>query len=212
MSAARPEVVLVDAGGSNLGSVQAALERLGVDAPVVQDWDRIQAATHVILPGVGAAAPAMARLRQFDLIERLRTLQQPVLGVCVGMQVLFEHSDEGPVDGLGLLPGRVVRLPASPQIRIPHMGWNRLQLTRPHPVLAGLDGACAYFVHSYAVAPGACTRAVCMHGQAFTAVAARANVVGAQFHPERSAAAGARLLANFLAWDGRDAVEGSDAC
>jgi len=199
---------MLDSGGANLGSVQAAFARLGVEAPVTSDAQRIRAATHVLLPGVGAAAPAMARLRANGLDRVIPTLTQPLMGICVGMQLLFEHSVEGDVECLGLLPGRVGRLPESPGVRVPHMGWNRLQAASPeaaaHPLLAGLDGRHAYFVHSYAHcadvanAGDAITLATCTHGAPFTAIAARGHVMGAQCHPERSAATGARLLANFL--------------
>jgi len=202
LDASRIRLVLLDSGGANLGSVQAAFARLGVEAPVSSDAQRIRAATHVILPGVGAAGPAMARLRANGLDRIIPALTQPLIGICVGMQLLFEHSAEGDVDCLGLLPGRVECLPESPGIRVPHMGWNRLEAVSPaaaaHPLMAGIDGQHAYFVHSYAYRGSANALATCTHGQAFTAVVARGRVMGAQCHPERSAAAGARLLANFL--------------
>lgn len=192
-------VVLIDAGGSNIGSVQYALQRLGVQAPLTRDHNTIRSAERVILPGVGAAAPAMARLREAGLIDLVRSLTQPLLGVCVGMQILFERSEEGTVDCLGLLQGVVRKLPASPGVRVPHMGWNRLQHAETEPLLDGIPvGAHAYFVHSYAVAASSDAVATCNHGQPFVSVARRGNVAGAQFHPERSAAVGARLLENFL--------------
>ena len=202
IDASRLRLVLLDSGGANLGSVQAAFTRLGVEAPVSSDAQRIRAATHVVLPGVGAAAPAMARLHANGLVRLIPTLTQPLMGICVGMQLLFERSAEGEVECLGLLPGRVERLPESPSVRVPHMGWNRLQAASPqaaaHPLMEGLDGRHAYFVHSYAVRASDDALATCMHGEAFTAIAARGRVMGAQCHPERSAASGARLLANFL--------------
>lgn len=192
-------VVLIDAGGSNIGSVQYALQRLGVEAPLSADPAVIGAAERVILPGVGAAAVAMQRLREHRLVEFVRQLRQPLLGVCVGMQILFEHSEEGDVPCLGLLPGRVTRLQPSPGIRVPHMGWNRLRHDGTDPLLDGIaDGAFAYFVHSYAVAASSAAIARCEHGHPFVAVARQGNVAGAQFHPERSASVGARLLENFL--------------
>jgi glutamine amidotransferase len=192
-------VVLVDSGGANTGSVRYALQRLGIDAPVSGDPAAIAAADRVILPGVGAAAPAMARLQALGLVPVLQGLRQPVLGICLGMQLLFEHSDEGGVDGLGLLPGRVRRLAGSTTARVPHIGWNRLWRHRDDPLLDGIDdGAHAYFVHGYAVPVDRHCLASCAHGAEFAAVVRRGNVAGAQFHPERSAAAGARLLANFL--------------
>jgi glutamine amidotransferase len=192
-------VVLIDSGGANIGSVRYALQRLGVEAQLSGDAAQIRAAERVILPGVGAAAPAMARLRELGLVETIRALRQPLLGICLGMQLLFEGSEEGEVECLGLLPGRVRKLAPAPGVRIPHMGWNRLQRERPHPLLDEVaDGAHAYFVHSYAAPVTSDCIASCRHGESFAAVVARGHVGGAQFHPERSAAAGARLLANFL--------------
>ncbi|TCZ88104.1 imidazole glycerol phosphate synthase subunit HisH [Lysobacter sp. N42] len=192
-------VVLIDAGGANIGSVRYAFERLGVDARISADVAEIAAADRVVLPGVGAAAAGMARLRELGLVELVRSLRQPVLGVCLGMQLLFEGSDEGDVDCLGLLPGRVRRMPAAPGLRVPHMGWNGLSILHGDPLLEGIeDGASAYFVHGYAAPVGEYTLAACTHGQAFSAVVRQGNRMGAQFHPERSAAVGARLLANFL--------------
>ena len=158
----------------------------------------IRAASHVILPGVGAAAPAMRELRASGLDRVIAGLTQPLLGICLGMQLLFDGLAEGGVAGLGLLPGRVERLPAAP--RWPHMGWNTLAATRPHPLLAGIgDDDWFYFVHGYAVAAGPDTIARSEHGLPFAAAVARDNVAGMQFHPEKSAAAGRRVLANFFA-------------
>ncbi|UGB39805.1 imidazole glycerol phosphate synthase subunit HisH [Frateuria soli] len=198
--AAKPTVVLVDAGGTNIGSVRYALQRLGLEAPLTADPAVIRAAGKVILPGVGAAGPAMARLRALGLVDVLRGLTQPVLGVCLGMQLLCARSEEGEVDCLGLIPAVVRRLQPAPGIRVPHMGWNRLHACGAHPLLEGLaSDAQAYFVHSYAVPPGDYTLASTEHGAAFSAVVARGNFFGMQFHPERSSAVGARLLRNFLA-------------
>lgn len=193
-------VVLVDAGGTNIGSVRYALQRLGVEAALTADAAAIRSADRVILPGVGAAGPGMARLRELGLVEVLRGLTQPVLGVCLGMQLLCAHLDEGDVDGLGLIPARVSRFPAHDGLRVPHMGWNVLHPVTTHPLLAGLeDGEQAYFVHSYAVPVGPWTLATAEYGELFSAVVAHRNFFGMQFHPERSAAVGARLLGNFLA-------------
>ena len=192
-------VVLVDSGGANIGSVRYALERLGVQAAMSGEADVIRAADRVILPGVGAAGPAMARLNELGLVDVLRSLAQPLLGSCLGLQLLFDDSEEGGVACLGLVPGRVRRMPESPGVRVPHMGWNRLQPTRPSLLLDGIpDGAQAYFVHSYAAPVTDDCLARCGHGADFAAVVQRGNVGGAQFHPERSAATGARLLENFL--------------
>ena len=193
-------VVLVDAGGTNIGSVRYALQRLGVDAPLTADPAAIRAADKVILPGVGAAGPAMARLRALGLVDLLRGLTQPVLGVCLGMQLLCARSEEGGVDCLGVIPASVQRLQPATGLRVPHMGWNRLCALRAHPMFDGMaDDARAYFVHSYAVPLGDYTLASTTHGQVFSAVVACRNFFGMQFHPERSSAVGARLLRNFLA-------------
>jgi glutamine amidotransferase len=194
-----PDVVLVDAGGTNIGSVRYALERLGIDAPVTHSVDRIRSASHVILPGVGAAAPAMRKLESHGLVEVLRNLQQPVLGVCLGMQLLFDHSEEGDSTCLGVISGRVRRLSQSPSRRVPHMGWNRLETVREDPLLRDLpEKAFAYFVHSFAVSSDAHTVASTEYGSALAAIVRSRNFCGMQFHPERSAAVGERLLGNFL--------------
>ena len=196
-------VVLIDAGGTNIGSVCCALQRLGVEARLSDNPIAIHNASHVILPGVGAAGHGMQRLRSSGLDRVIRTLRQPVLGVCLGMQLLFEHSAEGDTPCLGLLRGEVRPLSADAGLRVPHMGWNTLEQLREDPLLAGLEGGDthAYFVHSYAAPIGPDALATCTHGVAFSAVVRRGNFCGMQFHPERSAAVGARLLRNFLELD-----------
>lgn len=193
------DVVLVDAGGANIGSVNYALERLGVSARLSANAEVIAAADRVILPGVGAAPVGMQRLHELGLIEVVRNLTQPLLGICLGMQLLYESSEEGDVECLGLLPGRVAKMQAQRGVRVPHMGWNTLDMLRSDALTAGMDdGAAAYFVHSYAAPVTADTVAVCTHGAAFAAVVHRGHCHGAQFHPERSGAVGARVLENFL--------------
>ena len=193
------QLALIDAGGANLGSVRYALERLGVEARLVRDAAGLEGVDRVILPGVGAAPVAMARLREQGLVEPLRQIQVPLLGICLGMQLLYERSEEGDVECLGLLPGVVRRMHPALGIRIPHMGWNRLLTLRPSPLLRGLEERpYAYFVHGYAAPVTADTVAACDHGGLFTAVVQRGRHAGAQFHPERSADAGARILRNFL--------------
>jgi len=199
MSEAAGDVALIDAGGANLGSVRYALERLGATPRIVRDADGLRGARRVILPGVGAAPPAMDLLRERGLDDALRALQVPLLGVCLGMQLLFDASEEGDVACLGLLPGRVRRLDPACGARVPHMGWNSLETTRAASLLDGIGaGSQAYFVHGYALPEGDDCIATCDHGQRFAAVVQRGNICGAQFHPERSAAVGARLLGNFL--------------
>lgn len=193
------DVALIDAGGANLGSVRYALERLGVDPRLVRHADALAGAERIVLPGVGAAAPAMTALHAGGFVAALRTSTVPLLGICLGMQLLYAHSEEGDVDCLGLLPGRVRRMAGTSDVRVPHMGWNRLRTRRPSPLLEGIDdGAWAYFVHGYAAPVDAACIADSDHGGAFAAVVQHGHIAGAQFHPERSADAGARLLSNFL--------------
>ncbi len=192
-------LAIVDSGGANIASVRFALERLGIASELTADPAVIAAAERVILPGVGSAQEGMKRLRAKGLVDCVRRLRQPVLGICLGMQLLFESSEEGDTPSLGLIPGGVARLPESPGITVPHMGWNTLQSRQPSPLLAGIGpDARFYFVHSYAAPLSAATVATATHGAAFTAVVQRGNFSGVQFHPERSGAAGATLLRNFL--------------
>jgi glutamine amidotransferase len=192
-------VALIDAGGANLGSVLAALRRLGAEVVVTRAPDEVARASHVILPGVGAAAPAMQRLGECGLDAAIRALSRPVLGICLGMQLLYERSDEGDAPCLGLIPGSVVPMSPSAGARIPHMGWNRLEALRESRLLSGVERrGHAYFVHSYAAPVDRYTIAACEHGDRFAAVVSHRNFHGFQFHPERSAAVGARLLRNFL--------------
>ncbi|MFT4248659.1 MAG: imidazole glycerol phosphate synthase subunit HisH [Pseudomonas sp.] len=193
------ELALIDAGGANLGSVRYALERLGVEARLVRDADGLRGAQRVILPGVGAAPEGMARLHAQGLVEPLRQLQVPLIGICLGMQLLFERSEEGDVECLGLLPGVVRKMHPATGIRVPHMGWNRLLPMRESKLLDGVpERAQAYFVHGYAAPLTPATVAASDHGGLFTAVVHQGLRCGAQFHPERSADTGARILRNFL--------------
>lgn len=192
-------VGLIDAGGANLGSVRYALERLDVAVRMVRESSELEGASRVILPGVGAAAEGMRRLHAQGLVQPLRDLQVPLIGICLGMQLLFERSEEGGVECLGLLPGVVRRLHPAVGVRVPHMGWNKLLALRESPLLDGVAaGSSAYFVHSYAAPVTSDTVAACDHGGLFTAVVQRGRLCGAQFHPERSAGPGARILRNFI--------------
>jgi imidazole glycerol-phosphate synthase subunit HisH len=193
------DTVIIDSGGANLASLQFAFERLGAATQVSCDASTIRQARRVILPGVGAAADAMQRLRNSGVAGLLPTLTQPVLGICLGMQLLFSRSEEGSTDCLGILPETVRRLQPSPGLPVPHMGWNQLAPLREDPILEGIArDDYVYFVHSYAVPVSAVTLATTDYGIPVSAVVRKGNFWGAQFHPERSAGTGARLLANFL--------------
>jgi len=192
-------LAIVDSGGANISSVRFALERLGVRGELTADPAVIRAAERVILPGVGSAVEGMKRLQARGLVDCVRGLTQPVLGICLGMQLLFENSEEGPTETLGLIPGTVALLPESPGITVPHMGWNTVLTGRSPGLLDGIGpDARFYFVHSYAAPVNAFTVASCDHGRPFTAIVQRGNFSGVQFHPERSGPAGARLLKNFV--------------
>jgi imidazole glycerol-phosphate synthase subunit HisH len=192
-------VAIVDSGGANIASLRYAFERLGAPARLTCDAFELRAAPRVVLPGVGAAGDAMQRLSALGLIDVLRGLTQPVLGICLGMQLLYESSAEDDVGCLGVIPGRVLRLEPAPGRPVPHMGWNRLRLKLRSPLTAGIaDGEHVYFVHGYAAPPDPGSLATCDYGGEFAAIIQRDNFFGAQFHPERSAGAGRRLLANFI--------------
>jgi imidazole glycerol-phosphate synthase subunit HisH len=197
------DVVIIESGGANIASLQFALERLNVAATLTTEPRRIRAASHVILPGVGAAADAMQRLRERQLHALLPELRQPVLGICLGMQLLFEASDEGGDGGvrcLGIIPGRARKFVPANGLPVPHMGWNTVQVLRRSPLLLNFaPDAYAYFVHSYALEINDATIASSAYGISFSACVEWRNFYGAQFHPERSAGAGSVLLQNFLA-------------
>jgi glutamine amidotransferase len=193
------EVVIVNSGGANLASLHFALKRLGGRGEVTMDLRTITAAERVLLPGVGAAAQAMRRLHAAGLSSVLTSLTQPVLGVCLGMQLLFERSEEGETECLGVFPYTVRGLSPAPGHPVPHTGWNTLRALKPDPLLDGVaDGDFAYFVHSYASPVTPCTLASAEYGTALSAVVRRGNFWGTQFHPERSSATGAQVLQNFL--------------
>ena len=192
-------LAIIDSGGANIGSVMHALKRLGAEPLFTADAPAIRAADRVLLPGVGAAGAAMSRLRDLGLVQCIRELQQPVLGICLGMQLLFEKSTEDNTQCLGIIPGILKKLEPSEGIRVPHMGWNTTTATGTDPLLSGLpEKPWFYFVHSYCAPVSKSTLATCLHGESFAAIVRQGNFFGAQFHPERSARSGARLLANFL--------------
>jgi imidazole glycerol-phosphate synthase subunit HisH len=198
------DVVVIDSGGANLASLQFALARLGTTTTVSSDAARIGRASHVLLPGVGSAHDAMVRLEAAGLTRFIPTLTQPVLGICLGMQLLYQSSSESAgkdgTAGLGVIEGHVTRLTGAPDRPVPHMGWNQVEPTTRDPLLDGIGSSdYVYFVHSYAAPVTDATLATTDYGQRFTSVVRKGNFRGVQFHPERSATVGARLLANFLA-------------
>lgn len=192
-------MAIVDGSGANIASLQFALERLGARSVVTADPAAIREATHVILPGVGAARAAMERLRETRLDIVLPGLDQPLLGICLGMQLLHDHSEEDNCDCLGVVPGVVRRFAPSPGHPVPHMGWNQVARVTDSRLLAGVpDASHFYFTHSYAAAVGPSTVGRSTYGWPFAAVMESGNFLATQFHPERSGDAGATVLRNFL--------------
>jgi glutamine amidotransferase len=200
MATPKPSIAVVPGGGENVNSVLYALERLAVRPVLTLDPATVASAERVILMGVGAAPPAMSKLHAHGLIECLRSLRQPVLGICVGMQLLFERSAEGGTACLGMLPGRVEALPGSPGLPVPHMGWNRLGLiAADNPLLAGVKtGDWAFYANSFYAPLSDASIARTDYGVAISAVVNRGNIYGCQFHPEKSRRTGRQLLQNFL--------------
>jgi imidazole glycerol-phosphate synthase subunit HisH len=200
---ARLRVAVVDYGAGNLVSIRNALALLGAEPRLAVREGDLAGADAILVPGVGASAPAMARLRRRGLAGPIRERVRAgtwYVGICLGMQLLFERSQEDGARMLGLLEGEVVELPGAP--RLPHIGWNRLEKQREHPVLAGVaDGAPAYFVHSYAPVPADASLIVAEteHGGRFASLVVTDRLVGFQFHPERSGRDGLRMLENVLA-------------
>ena len=192
-------ITVIEIGCANTASVLFALERLGAQTQLSSDPAEIAAAEKVVLPGVGAAGFAMTRIRELGLYDVIRGLTVPLLGVCLGQQLLFERSQEGDVDCLGLIPGQVAKMTASHDLVVPHMGWNQLEILREDPLTSGVhDDDFAYFVHSFVCPVNAFTLATSVYGAPFAAMVRKDNVFGCQFHPERSSATGARILENFL--------------
>lgn len=197
-------IAVVDYGAGNLVSIEQALSAAGAGVVLARAAGSFDGADALVVPGVGAAGPAMARLRQRGLEEPIRAwiaAGRPFLGICLGLQLLFEGSDEDGAVTLGVLPGRTVRLPGAP--RLPHIGWNQVERRRAHPLFDGIAAdADFYFVHSYAAVPGPGADGVILaettHGGRFASAIARGSLAGVQFHPERSGRDGLRLLANFV--------------
>lgn len=191
---------IVDTGGANHSSIQNALKRLGESSTVSLEIPVLKKASHLILPGVGHAAFAMDRIRNAGLEEYLQSTQQPLLGICLGLQILFTKSEEGDVEGLNLFSGTVEKMKPTEDFRVPHMGWSRLQKTKKKShLLEGIaENAYFYFVHSYRVPEMAAVVATAIEPVVIPAVLESENRVATQFHPERSGAAGQRLLENFM--------------
>jgi glutamine amidotransferase len=193
------QVAIIDSGGANIASLLYAFERLGVAANLTTDAELIRHSQRVLLPGVGAARNAMQRLQDAGLVDVIRNLTQPVLGICLGMQLLCDASEEEDVECLGIVPGVAAKLTVADHYPVPNMGWCATQSCSSHRLLDGIDdGSYFYYVHSYAVPVSHHTIATARHTRQFSAVISKENFVAAQFHPERSSKAGARLLKNFL--------------
>ncbi len=192
-------IAIINSGIANISSVVFALDRLGFASVVTSDPKIIEQAQKVILPGVGSAPAAMKNLSALNLIPVIKNLKQPVLGICLGMQLLYAHSSEGHIDCLGILPGKMDML-AGDNLIIPHMGWNTLDLMNKNNKLFTdiPKNAYVYFVHSYCAPVDEYTQASTHYGQAFTAIVQKDNFYGMQFHPERSGLVGEQLLKNFM--------------
>jgi len=203
-------IAIVEYEAGNLPSVLRAVEHLGHAARITGDPDEIRRADRVIFPGVGAAGATMADLRRTGLgdvlVNDVFRAGKPMLGICIGVQIVFEHSEEDDADCLGILPGRVRRLPRQEGLKVPQIGWNQVWQRRPHPILAGVpDGAEFYFVNSYYPDPASddLVLATTEYGVDFASVVGRANLVATQFHLEKSGPVGLKMLDGFCRWDGR---------
>lgn len=191
-------LVIIDTGCANLSSVKFAFDRLGIQAEISRDLAKIRSADKLLLPGVGTAIAAMKNLQDRQLIETIQNATQPMLGICLGMQLMTEFSTEGNVETLRLMSGKTELIPNT-GLPLPHMGWNRVRYTADHPLFAGIEqDSHFYFVHSYAVLPNENTIATSNYGVDFSAAIASKNFYGVQFHPERSGKNGAQLLKNFV--------------
>lgn len=193
-------IAIIDCCGSNTASVQYALERINVKSILTTDPSEIQTATHVILPGVGQAKHAMRQLQENNLIELICDLTQPVLGICLGMQLFYEKSEEGNIQCLGIIPGEVKRMPNNTSLTVPHMGWNTLETANEHrPLLNNIVAkSYVYFVHSYYAPIDKWTIAETQYAAKFTSMVKYKNFVGMQFHPEKSSLVGEQMLLNFI--------------
>lgn len=192
-------ITIVNSGGANIASIQFCLERLGIRAELSHDVEIIKNSSHIILPGVGAAVTTMKRLQLYSLVDALRSLTQPVLGICLGMQILFDYSEEGSIECLGLIPGKVMKFKENTGLTVPHMGWNTFEKIKDCKLLNNVpDNAYSYFVHSYFAPVTEYTSAMTTYGGSFASVVQYKNYFGTQFHPERSSDIGKIILKNFL--------------
>ncbi|MGX2974146.1 imidazole glycerol phosphate synthase subunit HisH [Ursidibacter arcticus] len=193
-----PNITIIDTACANLSSVKFAFDRLGYATEITCDLNKIKSADKLILPGVGTAIAAMKNLQERGLVEVIQNLTQPVLGICLGMQLMTEFSAEGEVDTLRLMSGKTELIPNT-GLPLPHMGWNKVQYQADHPLFHGIEqNSHFYFVHSYAVLPNENTIATADYGVPFSAAIASKNFCGVQFHPERSGKNGTQLLKNFV--------------
>ncbi len=191
-------IIIIDTGCANLSSVKFAFDRLGYCAEISRDLNKIQSADKLLLPGVGTAIAAMRNLQERKLIDTIQNAAQPMLGICLGMQLMTKYSSEGNVSTLNLMDGHTDLIPNT-GLPLPHMGWNKVRYAADHPLFADIEqDSHFYFVHSYAVMPNDNTIATCDYGAPFSAALAHKNFYGVQFHPERSGKNGARLLKNFV--------------
>ncbi len=194
-----PKLAVITSGGANFYSIEVALKRLGVTYQLTTDKEIVNNADGVIFPGVGSAGFAMKQLHQHDLINTIRNYQKPLLGICLGMQLLYEHSTEDGVDCLGIMSGKIERFDDSQQLVVPQMGWNNIVKKAESPLLNDFDMTKdVYFVHSYYAPVNTATVASCNYGVDFTAITNYKNFYGMQFHPEKSGVAGAQLIKNFI--------------
>ncbi|OBW91598.1 imidazole glycerol phosphate synthase [Gallibacterium genomosp. 3] len=192
------KIIIIDTGCANLSSVKFAIDRLGYQAEISRDLNQIQQADKLLLPGVGTANAAMNNLQQRNLINTIQQLTQPVLGICLGMQLMTQFSQEGNLSTLGLIDGQTEKLPEA-GLPLPHMGWNQVNFVEDQPLFADIpNGSYFYFVHSFAVLPNQHTIATCDYGVPFSAALNNGNFYGVQFHPERSGKVGSQLLRNFV--------------
>lgn len=192
-------IVIVDSGGANLISISSAVSRLGYEVIVSSSIRDIEQASHIILPGVGSAQTVMNRLHTLGLVEVLKIMTQPLLGICVGMQILFEFSEEGATPCLDILKGTVKKLPITANLCLPHMGWNTIKICASSKLMQGIpQHAYVYYVHNFAALNSSNLIAETDYGAAFSAVVQSRNYMGVQFHPERSASIGRQILKNFL--------------